>query len=411
MLFSPVNSTIKITRLHDKCDLDITFKDEHRLGNGSFGCAYQVSNPLNDGMMVCKVVDLQGKSKNFHLSHHHLLRLTYREITYLQKVNMLIGYHHDTENHKMYILMKYIRGRGEWGINKIKNPQIEYLSFCALRECHRLGIAHNDPHQGNFIVDPQLRFSTAIDFGLAKDHTPFREIRDFYKFFQKRREARLPISLEADLTWWHILQFYCKEMQTYIQNHKLEMAKQVFIYSAILISAYCGVSMLGAASLIAQQLIKMVLFQALSEICAMLEDIYEIRAWNQIHRPALRRYYQTITGLLIVLQGLLIAVNLSSVYSSAAICWQEWVNMLPTAELAQLILGLKPLVTMLNYWKDFCEKYLASDDAIIQNYADKIQQNGAVYLPQYVGQQGPRVSTRSRTSHFKANNLTTHPTL
>ncbi len=398
MLISPVNSSIRITRLYDKRALKICLKKENQLGQGSFGCAYQVTHPLNNGLMVCKVIDLQGKSKHFHLSSHHLLRLAYRELTYLQKVNMLIGYFHDENNHKMYILMKYIKGRSEWSINKIKNPSVEYLSFCALRACHRQGIAHNDPHQGNFLIDQQLQVATVIDFGLAKTHNPFREIRDYYKFLKKRNAARAPLSLERDLTYHHLLQFYCEEMHNYIKNNKLEMAKQLFIYSAIIISASCGVSVLGAASLIAQQLIKMVLLQRLSELCETIEDIYEIRGWNQINSKEMRHYYQAITALLVVLQGFLFALNISSLYSSSSLCWQRWVNLTPPVEMAYLVLALKPLIHAIEYWRDFCEKYLFSDTHITNRYEKHLLSQ--VYLPQYHSKRAGVITRSQSHSHL-----------
>ncbi|MGD9591008.1 MAG: AarF/UbiB family protein [Candidatus Berkiella sp.] len=394
MLSLPVNSSILITRLQDKRVLNIKLNKENLLGHGSFGQAFHVMNPYQDGLMVCKVIDLEGKNKNFDLSPHHLLRLAYREIAYLQKLDYLIGYFYDSQNHKMYILMKYIKGRSEWSINKVKNPEVDFLSFCALRACHRQGIAHNDPHQGNFLIDQKMHSSIAVDFGLAKDHNFFREIRDYYKFLKKRGDGTAFLRLEQDLTYHHLLRFYCQELQIYIQNNKLKTAKKLFFYGAVMLSACCGVSVLGAASLIAQALIKIMLVQALSDFIAMLEDIYEIRAWNRVHSEKARHYYQGISGLLIVLQGFLFTLNLANFSFTAANCWQNWVSMTAPTELAYLAIQLKPLIQSLHYWQEFCEKYVFSREKIAQDYDTKIQKQ-VVYLPKFNAQQSSLVKSTS----------------
>lgn len=385
MVSKTVHSSIFIKRLGDNQLLDISLKSENKLGQGSFGCAYQVSHPEHNGLLVCKVIDLQGKSKNFHLPPHQLLRLSFREVLYLQKVGLLIGYFHDENTHKMYILMKYIKGRPEYSINKVNHPEVEYLSFCALRKLHRQGVAHMDPHQGNFLIDNHYRFATAIDFGLAKDHHFFREIRDLYKFLKKRHDTVSTVMLHLGLTASELIHFYCQEILTYIRNNQWQVARELFLYSIIIISALTGVGTLGVASQIAQQLIISSLLKALSELIETFEDNYELRAWNKIYSPHTHRYYQLITGLLLVTQGLLFVLNLSRLYAGANLFLEECVANTTPIALAGIATQIKPLVKMLSYWKECCEKYLFSDTVLANQYAAQIAQN-AVYLPQYTQQ-------------------------
>ncbi|MBS0287392.1 MAG: hypothetical protein JSR17_08855 [Proteobacteria bacterium] len=380
-----VNSSILIKRLSDNHVLNISLKSENKLGHGSFGCAYQVSHPHQQGLMVCKIIDLQGKSKNFHLPPRQLLRLSYREVAYLQKVGLLIGYFHDKDTHKMYILMKYIKGRPEYSINKAKHPEVEYLSFCALRKLHRTGIAHMDPHQGNFLINNTLEYASAIDFGLAKDHHFFREIRDYYKFLKKRHESVSTFMLHHGLTISQLIHFYCDEIQEHIRNNQWQVARQLFIYSVIIICALTGAGTLGVASVIAQRIIISTLLQGLSELVETFEDIYELRAWNQIYSARTQRYYQLITGLLVVTQGLLFALNLYRLTSSANVFFEECVANTTPIELANILTQIKPLVQSLLHWKAFFEKYLSSENTICEQYEAQIAQN-AVYLPQFTAQ-------------------------
>ncbi len=385
MLSQTVNSSIEIKRLSDNTVLTISLEPENKLGHGSFGCAYHLSHPLHPELLVCKIIDLQGKSAHYHLPPHQLLRLTYRELTYLKKVNMLIGYWHDEQNQKMYVLMKFIRGRPEYAYNKVQNPQIESWSFRALRKLHRHGIAHMDPHQGNFLIQRQQQSATAIDFGLAKDHHFFRELRDLYRYLIKRKQSATQVEQEVGLTINQLIQFYSEELAEYITNNKLAIAKNVFIYSAIIVAAISGVSVLGAASLIAQQLIQNVLLKAVSELLEAVEDHYELRAWNQIHSLKYRRFYYCVVGLLVVLQGFLTALSLSNLYTSVALVWQQCVQLVLPLELAHIALQMKPLVHALHYWKEECEKYLFKTSWVSSYYQHQIAQGSAhsVYLPQY----------------------------
>ncbi len=387
-------SAVSIVRLKDQQTINIDFKNQQKIGQGSFGSAYLVSDPLSRGFMVCKVVDLKGKSKNFSLPHHHLVRLAYKEISYLQKQDLLIGYKHDGVRHKMYILMKYLKGKPEWNINKIQHPQIEYLCFRALRKLHRNSIAHNDPHQANFIIY-NYKKAQMIDFGLAKDHNLFREWRDYHKFLKKRSGAENPLSLVPDLTLNVLIHFYCQEMIEHIQENKLDTAKQIFCYSVVIISALCGVSLLGAASLIAQELIKAILYQTLNDFLATLEDTTEIWALNQVRSSTTRRYSQMLTNLFIVLQGFLLVFNLSLVYQhSVNFCFSLFDNNI--VELLSTVICLKPLLHQIQYWQDFFEKYVQSTRDLSDAYDEKLGQNTPVYVPQFSHRPLSRTSSCSQ---------------
>ncbi|HRE33346.1 MAG TPA: hypothetical protein PLD88_15335, partial [Candidatus Berkiella sp.] len=82
-----------------------------------------------------------------HYSPHQLLRLTYREVSYLQQLGLLVGYQHDKINKKMHIVMTYLPGTPEYYVAPKLRRLAEFSSFCALRDLHRKGIAHMDPHE------------------------------------------------------------------------------------------------------------------------------------------------------------------------------------------------------------------------------------------------------------------------
>ncbi len=367
--------SISISRLSDGKVLTLPLLKSNQLGQGSFGSAYLVSHPEHAEKMVCKTIDLKGASKNFHFSHHHLLRMAYREITYLEKVNMLVGYYHDQKNHHMMILMKFIPGPTEWALNKEINPQAQYISFCALRKLHRQGIAHMDPHESNFIHDRASQTAYVIDYGLSQENQLFRELRDFYVFIKKRNN--IDTQLRSSVS--HLLYFYCQEMKSYILANKWEIAQKVLIYSAVLIAAVSGVSVLGAASLLAQQLITTSLLQSLGELFETIQDHYELRAWNQHHKEYYRNYYYCVCGLLMVLQGFLFALQLSQLSNSTALFWQHYASTTSVFELAHILFQLNPLVKALHYWQNNYEKYLASDEELILRYRPK------PFLPLFLG--------------------------
>jgi tRNA A-37 threonylcarbamoyl transferase component Bud32 len=373
--YATVHPNISIPRLADGQMLNIQLTQRNKLGNGSFGSAYAVNNFHHPQKMVCKIVNLDGISKNIHFSHHQLLRLTYREIAYLQKVDMLIGYYHDAANKHMIILMNHIQGPTECELDKDFFPNAEYASFAALRRLHRLGIAHMDPHDSNFIYDYALNNAQAIDFGLAQNYQIFRGLRDFYVFLKKRNNSSSLMSERGLDSVSHVFNFYCLELKNYILSNRLECAKALFYYAAVVIAALSGASVLGVASLIAQQLIVVELSLMLSQLLEALQDHYELRAWNQHHVVLYRAYYGFLTGILVVMQGFLTALQISNIATSAqTIFWQGYLNGLPILELSQIVLGLKPLVHACQYWQNTLEKYFACDTYICQKYRQTIEQ-------------------------------------
>lgn len=370
-----IHPNITIPRLSDGEILHFHLTNRNKLGSGSFGSAYLVNNIHHPQTLVCKIVNLEGMSKNFHFSHHQLLRLTYREIAYLQKLDMLVGYHHDIANQHIIILMKYIPGPTECDLNKDVLCKAEFASFAALRQLHRKGIAHMDPHESNFIYDYALGKAQAVDFGLAQDYQRFRGLRDIYIFLKKRNNSCNLFTERGLDSISSMLYFYCLELKNYILTHRLECAKTLFCYAAVVIAALSGTSVIGVASLIAEQLICVELLQMLSELLEAFQDHFELRAWNEHHHMLFRGYYYFLSGILVMMQGLLTALQISELISNTqTIFWQGCINSLPVLELSQILLNIKPLVHACQYWQNNAEKYFLSTQDITQKYQQTILQ-------------------------------------
>ncbi|MGE3318296.1 MAG: AarF/UbiB family protein, partial [Candidatus Berkiella sp.] len=245
--------TFQVLDLKRQKKLPFTLKEN--IEEGSFGKVFLVDSPAYKETLIGKTIDLEGRGFNIQYSPFHLLRSTYREIAYLQQLDLLVGYQHDKEHKKMLIIMKHLPGVPEFRVKKNKRLA-EFASFCALRDLHRKGIAHMDPHQYNFIYDEKTETAHAIDFGLAQDSGPFRQLRDFEQFLKLRRAPPSFTSSEGRETIAHFIDLYCTELKDYILAHRYETAQHVFCYAAVIIAALSGASVLGVASLLAQELIK-----------------------------------------------------------------------------------------------------------------------------------------------------------
>jgi len=393
------SSAIEITRLSNGKPISIMLDNAKKLGEGSFGSTYYIKDPEPSKALVCKIIRLENKSQNFHFSSHHMLRLAYREASYLQKCNMLIGYYHDHKNKQMMLLMPYVPGMTEWELNKDVYPQVEYSAFCTLRSLHRLGIAHMDPHESNFIFDPNTNKTTIIDFGMAQDHQFFRELRDFYIFSRRRNDGILSLSKPWALLCGQMLAFYMDELRIYFLHHKLEMAQYFICYAVILIAALSGVGALGGVSLIAQELLKIALLQKLSEFLEMMQDHYELRAWNRQRSHSSRFYYYFFCAIFAFIQGALLALQFSRIYyhlyslsltiptltNQAYLggyhAWQ-CLQQVPYTQLCLTFIEFIAAGHSYAYWKDNIEKYLMSDASIIQSYQKHIfGSRSQPYLP------------------------------
>jgi hypothetical protein len=188
--------------------------------------------------------------------------------------------------------------------------------------------------------------------------------------------------------------FYCLELKNTILAHRLESAKTLFCYAAVMIAAFSGTSVIGVASLIAEQLIVVELCQMLSELLETLQDHYEPKAWNEHHHAFYRVFYYFLTGILVILQGLLTALQISSLVSHTQIAfWQGFLNGVPILELSQIVLNMKPLVHACQYWQNNLEKYILKETDIAQRYEQKIKQCSSAkpFLPLF--------QSKTTTSH------------
>jgi serine/threonine protein kinase len=247
--------------------------------------------------------------------------------------------------------MKYLPGIPEQHTPLKTRRLTEYASFCALRDCHRKGIAHMDPHEGNFLYDKITNHAVAIDFGLAQDHSLFREFRDLYIFSNLRK-------ITGHATLFYLIDFYCKELKEYILAHRYQTAKTFVIYAAVIGAALCGASTLGMVSILAQTLINAMLLQRVSELLEALQEHCELRAWNQ-HKPsAYRHIHFGLAGLLVLLQGLLVALQVQSLQ-----------NCFGTID---ALIELIPWMHTVQYWFNNMEKYLFTGSLTTAIYQHKI---------------------------------------
>lgn len=368
----------------------VTLSVEKKIGAGSFGSVYHVKSDEYQTPLVCKEIDLHGKNDYVHYSHFNLLRCTYREIVYLKQLGLLVGYQHDKVNHKMLIVMNYLPGIEEFEVPRKLKRLAEYASFCALRNLHRNGIAHMDPHEGNFLFDEKSEHAEVLDYGLAQDAHLFRQLRDFYVFLSLRRNAPSFFSAQGRATLWYFVDFYCTELKEYILAHQYETAQTVFCYASVMIAALCGASVLGIASILAQELIKAAILPYLSQALEALQEHYELRAINQKTEKRLRHLYHAIAGTMIVLQGFILALQMialqhsathffTQISSFAEACinsqhfWQTCVNAYPVEETMKLIIQLRPWSDTFQYWYNNLEKYLFSTAQITSIYQSKIK--------------------------------------
>lgn len=409
------SSTFNVFDLNQQKTVPFTLK-EH-IEEGSFGKVYLVNSPAYKETLIGKTIDLQGPGFNIQYSPFHLLRSSYREIAYLQQLDLLVGYQHDKANKKMLIIMKYLPGVPEFRVKKNKRLA-EFASFCALRDLHRKGITHMDPHQYNFIYDETKSTAHAIDFGLAQDAGPFRQLRDFEQFLKLRHEPPSFTSSEGRATIAHFIDLYCTELKEYILAHRYETAQTVFCYAAVIIAALCGASVLGAASLLAQELIKATVLPSLSELLSTLQDHYELRAFNQRHRNAYRYFHYCLVGVLVVLQGFILALQLTSLKNSAATLfgdlihfgdiavnsqafWQGCISSFPVFSAVTTTMQLQALYNTCQYWYNNAEKYLFTQGMITATYQHKIARNAqpTTFLPLF----------KLNTPHKIAAQNTVHP--
>lgn len=382
-------SSFQVFDLSQQKMLPFTLKEN--IEEGSFGKVYLVNSPAYKETLIGKTIDLKGPGFNIQYSPFHLLRSSYREIAYLQQLDLLVGYQHDKEHNKMLIIMKRLPGIPEFRVKKNKRLA-EYASFCALRDLHRKGITHMDPHQYNFIYDEKTSTAHAIDFGLAQDAGPFRQLRDFEQFLKLRRAPPSFTSNEGWATILYFIDFYCTELKEYILAHRYETAQTVFCYGAVIIAALSGASVLGVASLLAQELIKATVLPSLSEMLSTLQDHYELRAFNQRHSNAYRYFHYALIGVLIVLQGFIVALQLSTVRTSATSLWGElaslgeitqksqafWqtcIHSFPVFDAVTTAMQLQALFNTCQYWYNNAEKYLFTQEMITTTYQNKINRN------------------------------------
>lgn len=382
-----ISSSFELFDLNQKKTVNLSV--ERKIGFGSFGTVYSVKANNSQTPLVCKEIDLHGKNDYVHYSHFNLLRTTYREIYYLKKLGLLVGYQHDKINHKMLIVMNYLPGIEEFGAPPKRKRLAEYGSFCALRRLHRNGVAHMDPHAANFLYDEKNDHTEIIDFGLAQDTHFFRQLRDYYVFLQVRWGTPSLFSVPGRATLWHFVDFYCTEIRDYIKAHKYEAAQTLFCYAAVIIAALCGASIMGIAGILAQELLKAAILPALSQALDATQDHWEFRAINQKGEKKARYLYYSIVGTLIVLQSFILVLQVIALQNSAShfftqissfgeACinsqhfWQTCVNAYPIEETLKLIIQLRPWSDTFQYWYTNVEKYLFNTRLITSTYQAKI---------------------------------------
>ncbi|MGE3319525.1 MAG: hypothetical protein AB7I18_09510, partial [Candidatus Berkiella sp.] len=183
-------------------------------------------------------------------------------------------------------------------------------------------------------------------------------------------------------------------------SHRYETAQHVFCYAAVIIAALSGASVLGVASLLAQELIKATVLPSLSELLSTLQDHYELRAFNQRHTTAYRYFHYALVGVLIVLQGFIMVLQLSTLRISGSsllgeltqlgeianhsqVFWQACINAFPVFDAVTTVMQLQALVNTCQYWLNNAEKYLFTQGMITAVYQHKIAKNAQpnTFLP------------------------------
>lgn len=367
----------------------LPFAVKEQMEEGCFGKVSLATTPSYQEQFIAKTIDLVGKSEHIHHLPHQLLRSTYREIAYLKQLDLLIGYQHDVANKKMIIIMKLLPGIPEFRVPPKTKRLAEFASFCALRQLHRKGIAHMDPHEYNFLFDEKTEKAQTIDFGSSQDAQIFRQIRDFYQFLILRRNKN------QDKIGYFI-DFYCTELKDHILANRFETAKTLFCYAAVIIAALSGVSVLGIASLLAQELIKATVLPSLSDLLSMLQDHFEFRAFNQKNRAAYRNYHYALIGVIALLQGTILALQITTLYRTAGTILTGLTTAFPLFDTLVMGIQLPGLTNSYQYWSDNAEKYLLTEKQIISRYQHKIDPHAKsnTFLPLF-----KQSSTSANTRH------------
>lgn len=204
------------------------------LGEGSFFQVYGLKNNGLNTNLVCKEISLHHPKNTGFFSKPKYKR-SYRlwtatsELKRLYEFGLLIGYEHKDD--VFYIIVNKIEGVSLFlAYNDVNKNEIFYHAFKTLKEFHRLGYSHLDPHPDNFIVSQKEPLKVSlIDFSRTQRASFLGNLLD-YKIFL----PYLPRDCSA-------INFYIREILEHSQKNKVEVAKDFFISAFFVGSAIHGV--------------------------------------------------------------------------------------------------------------------------------------------------------------------------
>lgn len=218
----------------------VMFEKGKFLAEGTYFNVYALNKNGMETDLVCKELVLQHpKNTSFFSRLNVVYSRSYRlwvatsELKWLHTFGLLIGY--ENVNDTFYIIVPKIEGISlSDAYEKANKHEIFYHAFKTLKEFHRLGYSHLDPHPGNFIVSegepPKILL---IDFSRTQEASFLGNFLD-YKIFL----PYLPSNCSA-------INFYIREIIEHSKKHKVEVAKDFFISAFFVTSAIYGVQSLS----------------------------------------------------------------------------------------------------------------------------------------------------------------------
>ena len=180
----------------DMIDWDETVRDGKKLGEGSFGTVLKVGNVAHKrGEVSANEADIIKKAGELGIGP----RLLGAEISTKKRE----GYGVDLHNGR--IAMSVVPGKQMGDVkadSKVAGKNVSDIYWRAMADLHRAGIAHNDAHVENILIDNKGK-GRWVDFGLAQENprAALAEALGSFKHLKGGDDISVPGSARGNGNW------------------------------------------------------------------------------------------------------------------------------------------------------------------------------------------------------------------